>query len=129
VAQKLTEVAHLALDKMMDMLPMQTDPVEIRESAQMALDRIGYAPRGAGQLGGIVNQQNNFYAVDANTLSQARARIMQRQGLIIDESLDPATSDELSAGGDRSVGGPLLHGPSFPPSDEAERAESGGDSV
>ena len=73
--EKLNHIAHEALDKLATSIPIQTDPKEVRETAKMVLDRLGYAPKSNKPVSGnVTNIQNNSYNVSPDVLRSARDR-------------------------------------------------------
>lgn len=122
VAEKLTALSEIALDKLTDMVAVATEIDDVREVAAMALDRSGYAPKTAGVIGGMV-QQNNFYSVDPALLEASRRRILERQGITIDQLPAPSRAEEVSAGGDRSLERHLADGAALSASADSPRSE------
>lgn len=78
IPEKLNDLAHTALDRLIDAAEIVDDTAELREMAKLALNRIGYGDQSARPAGGN-NIQNNFYSVQADVLYQARQRIFDRQ--------------------------------------------------
>lgn len=106
LAEKLEAVADLALDKLAESLEVEVDTKEIRETAAMALDKLGYGGRGASPAAPS-NVQNNFMLVNPEDLAAARSRILEKMNGT--PSL-PSPAAQLPASGDRPVGGHLIDG-------------------
>lgn len=73
---KLTGVAHAAIEKLGTALDLSTDPDFVLSVADKTLHRLGYAPSKAPATGGTVmgNQINVFTTVSQEALERARQR-------------------------------------------------------
>lgn len=81
--EKLMGVAHRAVEKLGDAVDVSADPEFLLAAADKTLHRLGYAPsRGPEPAAtAVINQQNNVYVVDKETLDGARRRYLQAVGV------------------------------------------------
>ena len=101
LGEKITALAHISVDRMLEIAPFMGDTKEIRDNAQMCLKALGYtAPQGQAPAPGVqVNVQNN-YQVSPEVLRQARAKIGNTNG---EKRIGP--SEGLQASGPNLNGG------------------------
>lgn len=77
IREKMTQVAHMALDKTLHLLPQETEVRTASEIAGDMLDRLGYGSKPVGPGGVQVNiQQNNMVVPNTNAAEIAAAREM-----------------------------------------------------
>lgn len=80
IREKMTELAHMALDKTLQLLPQEVDVRTAQDIAEGMLDRLGFGAKPiAGAPGGNVynfNQQNNMVVPNTNAAEIAAAREM-----------------------------------------------------
>jgi len=117
--EKLTALAHQALDKLSDRVAAETDTKEVREVATSALDRIGFSPKSgpqapAGNTLVLIN-------VERERLAKARALIGRREPLLLENQPNALQANTESFLG-RLTGQTAL--PAFTPEDSS--AEEGG---
>lgn len=127
IREKMNAVAHIALDKLADMLPMETEVRTVNDVTENMLDRLGF---GAKPIQGntTFNQQNNLVFPNANAAEIAAAREMLQAkkgsalGVVVDGHVSPIA---LPREGEASLGTlmPRAHIP-FSPGADAE-GESG----
>lgn len=79
--EKLTGLAHMTVERLAEKAQHVEDPSKLLEIADKALHRLGYAPsRGPEPAqASVTNQQNNYYVVDKDLLSQARATMLEKK--------------------------------------------------
>jgi hypothetical protein len=95
--EKMTVIAHMALDKLADQIPSEVDTRTINDVTENMLDRLGYGskPIQGGNL--TINQQNNFVTpnASANEIAEARKLLEKANssalGVIIDGGAAPIT--------------------------------------
>lgn len=77
--EKMLATAHIAMDKLVDMLPGSIDIREVQSVGDSMLDRLGFGskPVGAG-ASGTTNIQNNMIFPNANTAEIEAARELLR---------------------------------------------------
>lgn len=108
VKEKLETLAHITLDRLIEQVEMTTDIREVRETARLALDRIGFS--GGPPANGLPAffQQNNFLgSVDAQTLREARSRIVSRGEPPIEALPSPSNASEVPSRGGSDEGDSL----------------------
>lgn len=90
VRDKVSMIAHRALDKMAEQLEFVSDPKELRETADMALERLGYGGKANGSAGdgGSSFVQNNTILVTRDMYLEAQDRVGRRTLQGSAESLD-----------------------------------------
>lgn len=76
VRDKLNHLADASLDKLTDMVETTTNMSEVRQAAQLALNRIGYSDSSPGPAGGV--QNNYFLSVSSELLTEVRRQIIDR---------------------------------------------------
>lgn len=77
IREKMTELAHMALDKTLQLLPQEVDVRTAQDIAEGMLDRLGFGAKPIGGTGGVnltVNQQNNMIVPNTNAAEIAAAR-------------------------------------------------------
>jgi hypothetical protein len=81
IREKMTLVAHQALDKVMDNLPLETDLRTTQSIAEGMLDRLGFGAKPIAAGGNLtINQQNNVVNLPNTTRDEiANARKMLEQ--------------------------------------------------
>jgi hypothetical protein len=100
---KLTGVAHAAIDKLSMALDLSTDPEFALAVADKALHRLGYAPskQPSGNINAAAGSQINVFTT-ASPEALAKARERRRafyEGQVVDESPALPAPEELSPGG------------------------------
>lgn len=78
--EKILGVAHMGVEKLgeaMEHASPISDKDFIADTTDNILKNLGYTPKSAPAGALPMNQQNNYYVVDSNTLAQARARMQQ----------------------------------------------------
>lgn len=87
--EKITHVAHQALDKLAQQLPLETDLRTINNVAENVLDRLGFGTKGAVVINNT-NVQNTQINTLASELEEARALLGKAErpkiGVTIDAS-------------------------------------------
>lgn len=94
LSERMTAVAHLALDKMEQRLETADDFETAYKSAELTLKNLGYgAARAAGGVPpGVAVQQNNFYTADPAQIAAAREKLQSQSNVV---SLpEPSSGDE-----------------------------------
>ena len=80
--EKMLGLAHMGVEKLGDAME-HASPISdkdfIADTTDNILKNLGYSPKSAPAGAMPMNQQNNYYVVDSNTLAQARARMGQGQ--------------------------------------------------
>lgn len=81
--ERVVGIAHVGVEKLGEALhhasPI-TDRAFIADTTDSILKNLGYTPKSQpAQTGTPVNQQNNFYVVDKDTLQEARAKLQRQQ--------------------------------------------------
>lgn len=77
IRTKLEGVAHVALDRLGEMVDSSSDADFILDAADRALHRLGYAPQPKHAQAAVQNTQVNINVVDSSTLAEARS-LMER---------------------------------------------------
>lgn len=118
VRDKVSVLAHKALDKLVDQIDFTLDTKELRETADMALERLGYGGKNGGAGDGPTVINNNTLVVARELYYEAQNRIGAKslQGLTdaINGSVDqpPALSspkvEEALSTGRLQVSNPVL---------------------
>lgn len=72
--ERLASVAHLALDRLNDKIPVLESVKDLKEVADMALDNLGYGTKGVGSLH-LHAHQHVSQPVDHNLVREARKLI------------------------------------------------------
>jgi hypothetical protein len=68
--EKMMNVAHLALDRLSETLPMETETRTLSQVAESVLDRLGFSPKNPGQ--GNVTEVNLSVSVVRSEVEEAR---------------------------------------------------------
>lgn len=126
--EKMLAVAHQALDKLADMLPMETEVRTVNDVTEGMLDRLGFGAKPINGNNLTINQQNNFVVPNANAaeIAAAREMLQARKGPALGVQIDGHVSPiSLPREGAALVGEvmPRAHIP-FTPGENRER-ESG----
>ena len=125
--EKITQAAHQALDKVMNLLPQETELRTVKDVAESMLDKIGYGSKGI-PAGATINQQNNFIMPNATSeeVAAARALMLSRRpaglGVQVDGVSVPITLPRESF---TSVGEAVGSGNLPAPSGENSSGEGG----
>lgn len=114
--EKMTAIAHKALDKLDDKMEIETDTAEIRQVAETVLDRIGFNTKTAPVVHNTLNQ---FISVERERLAKARSLIGTRQPVLLEHS------NALQAPAPHLVGGSQEPSPIPSPPSAHSRAEEG----
>ena len=86
IGEKLTALAHSAIDKLADQIPLENDTETVRKTTDTVLKALGYG--GNVQSGQSAEVINNTYVVQANVLAKARDRIGANSPAQIPVTLD-----------------------------------------
>ena len=75
---KLAAAAHLATERMIEVIEKSEDGATLIDAFDKVLHRYGYAPnvKGGAQQGFVLNQQNNVFYLNRDELAQARAKLL-----------------------------------------------------
>jgi hypothetical protein len=73
--ERLASVAHLALDRLNDKVPLLESVKELKEVADMALDNLGYGTNSAPGSLHLHAHQHFTQPVDSSVVSEARKRV------------------------------------------------------
>lgn len=76
--EKMFNAAHIAMDKIVNMLPEETDVRTVAQVADSMLDRLGFSSKPIGGAVGnlTINQQNNMIVPNANAAEIQAARAL-----------------------------------------------------
>lgn len=102
LADKAAMVAHAALDRLSEQLPLAQDPETVLEIAERMLDRAGVGVKATNPL--IALQQNNTITVSQNALTRARSRLIGNQPNEATEQVSPAALSHEGGVGDAPTG-------------------------
>lgn len=92
VKAKVTALAHIALDKLTEQLPVATDPDLILDVADKTLKALGYGTPPRGQQP-AVNVQVNQYQATPEALAEARRIMQAKESTIVEvKAIAPPTS-------------------------------------
>jgi len=95
--EKIDAAASLALDRLLDVIPIVADPDFLLSAADKLLHRAGYAPKVNAPNGVTINNTTNIIPVAPDVLAQARAAIgAKTTGDVIDVD---ATTPQLPTSG------------------------------
>lgn len=101
VREKLMALAHQTLDRMQDMIPMETEVGILSRVAEGVLDRLGYGTKPSVLQ--INNIQNNHTTVLKGELEEARLLMNQVSSLpLVSLGTIPSDSVEVFIDGERS---------------------------
>lgn len=97
---KLEGVAHQGVERLAEAVENSSDPKFLLDATDKVLHRLGFAPRGPGNLtsSGDINIQQNFAAADPAQLEQAR-ELMEKARALRNKSNEPALIENTADAG------------------------------
>lgn len=88
--EKLTTLAHQALDKLYDRVEATNDVGELREVATSALDRIGFSPKAAPAV--VNNNVTQLMVIERERLARARSLIGRPRAALLEGKPDEVST-------------------------------------
>jgi len=94
LAEKLTGVAHIAVDKLGKQIEDSMDPSFILDASDKVLGRLGFGGKSAGAVNVNVNASNTVHTVTTNVLEAARERMLAKQKPVIEHTKDTEDTED-----------------------------------
>lgn len=114
VREKLTTIAHMALDRMAETLPMETELRTIKDVTADVLDRIGFGSKSPAQAPASGQTVNVSVNVLRSELEDARSLLNKASGARVEVQIDGLRTPIGIQGGSTAPMGATIEGEAVP---------------